>query len=275
MSDNTNAERQPATTTRGRGGNRGRGGAPGAPSRNLRPHKCEVKIGPNLVPTGLKYVAEGALKGSFVVLIVGDGVPVQWTFHRPIGACELDPRSWVATQTSEVKFLLENRSSPEVKAWERRKAADKREKVLRAGIGRRIEGGTERWSSADLGLPACKEGVVQYQAAAKAAKRPDSAWLEFAPASVQVAEKAFRAALDNEVEGIAGFDEARPHFETLGGTAGNVRQTAVAHLGHKLYPAALTAEKRRILGLSEDSITGQWSDLVAEDEEVDLQEADN
>jgi hypothetical protein len=234
------------------------------------PPKAENKVGPNLAFKDVKFINDAALKGSFIIFIAGDGgIPTQFTFHHPSGETALGAASWVCTPTADVKYLLENRSSSELAAWSRRKDAAIRAHVLAARTGRSIDAdGVESWTNVDVGTPACKVGIQTYQALAKGAGKPDSAWLEYAPVRVQEAERAFKRAIAAGTAATANFTEAKPQYETRGGPAGTIPQAAVPYLEGYSYGAAIGLVKRRILGLADGSNLSWAAEVALEEENI-------
>jgi hypothetical protein len=182
---------------------------------------------------------------------------MQFTFHHPIGVTVLGADEWVVTPTSDIKYLEANKSWPELSAWAGRKQAFAREAIIADGHhGRRREtvGGADvvLWVDVAADIPACSAGIVQYQAAARAAGKKDADWLEFAPLAVQAAEARWKAA-QKDARWAQAFAEARPVGSTMGGATGNVPQTAVAFLGTAPPAVAYSVVRNRALGLTPDS----------------------
>jgi len=198
------------------------------------------------------------------VIWVGSGKASsqQWTVHRPIGETRLGDGAWVMTPARDLGFLLMRRDSEELTSWKRKSELAKRQEVLRARMGRRLEGQTEVWTFD--GAPAIQPTIRTCMAAAKAAGMPESAWLDYADPAVQVAERSFKEALRTQgiPEGwVAG--NPRPHHETMGGPLGDVPQKAVGYLSNLSFNAAQDKVLRVVLGIDPNE-----TDDEEEEEEV-------
>jgi hypothetical protein len=226
---------------------------------------AKSKMGPTrLLETD--WVKEGVLKEDAFVFWVGAGKAgdQQWTVHRPVGETSLPDGSWVMTPSRDLGFLLARRESEELSAWRRRSELAKRQVVLRARTGRKLNEANppqEEWSFA--GAPAIQPTIRTCQAAAKAAGKPESAWLDYADNAVQVAERSFKEALRTQAIPDAWIAlNARPEHETMGGPLGDQPQQAVSYLDGLSFNAARDKVVRVVLGL----------DASIEEEESDEEE---
>jgi hypothetical protein len=246
------ATQQPST----RGGDRGRGNRGGGrsarnTSRAAVAKAATAKVGPNrLLETD--WVKDASLAdASFVIIVVsGKAGDQQWTYHRPIGETSLTGRQWVATPTRDIVFLLQRKENEALTAWKRQSELAKRQAVLRAAHGRRLdpEDGTEVWSFD--GAPAIQPTIRTCMTAAKAAGAKDSEWLNYADSAVQTAERTFKQAL--RTTGVpAGWlrAHAKPTYETKGGALGDVPQKAVEYLNGLSLAAARDKVTRVAIGL--------------------------
>jgi len=138
----------------------------------------------------------------------------------------------VITPTVEIPLLLARRSSEDLNRWERLKSAAIRAAVLASGTGRRMSTGTppKEVFAVENG-PECGPTIQMAITAAKAAGKPESAWLDYAVPAVRNAEQLFKEALKSQgppEAWIAG--NPRPAHETRGGPLGDRRQVAVKYL---------------------------------------------
>jgi len=221
---------------RGRGrGVRGRGGGRGLPPSRIAPSAAMAvaKVGPTRV-LDAKWAEEQTLRGQSFVIWLGSaqGIPQQVTFHRPIGVTPLRTDQWVATPTAEIPLLLSRRSSEDLNRWERLKSAAQRAAVLASGTGRKMSTGEHPKEVFVVdGDPDCGATIQMAMAAAKAAGKPESAWLDYAVPAVRNAEQLFKAALKSQEpsqQWLAG--NPRPTHETRGGPLGDRPQVAVEYL---------------------------------------------
>lgn len=246
------ATQQPSARGQGRGrGNRGGGRSAKNASRAATAKALTAKVGPNrLLETD--WVKDPSIAdGSFVYIAVsGKAGDQQWTFHRPIGETSLTGRQWVATPTRDIIFLLQRKENEALTAWKRQSELAKRQAVLRAGTGRRLdpEDETEVWSFD--GAPAIQPTIRTCITAAKAAGAKESEWLNYADTAVQTAERTFKQALRNS-EVPAGWlrNHPKPPFETKGGALGDVSQKAVEYLNGLSLASARDKVTRVAIGI--------------------------
>jgi len=254
---NANAEAVAPPVDRGRGrGGRGRGSSNRGGIAQGPRQVAKPKIGPNRM-LEVDISKDASLKDAFVVWMGGaNGLPLQFTVHRPVGETPLAADSWVITPTSDIEYLLKRKSSEETTAWERRVQVRIREVVLQAGAhGRRVRANTlppvEEWCIPDS--PACAGEIRRLMEACKAASRPEGEWLSLASDNVRAQESAFR----NELKSATRRTEAetfvgpRPPYETFGGAAGTTRQVAVQYLDGLTPGRAFDAVRNRVLGLAQ------------------------
>jgi len=255
MSTSGNPQNTPSAETNrgssargGRGGGRrgkGRGGSSAKEVTKVTP----AKIGPSRV-LDTNWTEEQGLKGpSFCVWLGGaQGLPQQWTYHHPVGETELGEGSWVATPTSEIPLLLSRKKSEALLAWERQKDKAAREQLLHSGTGRlvvvRAEASIEVW--AFDGSPDCGPTIKTCMAAARAAGKPESEWVNHADPPVRAAELTFREALKKATPDAAWFgSNPKPAHETRGGPLGDRPQSEVWFL----QGSTLAQAKDRVLGV--------------------------
>lgn len=255
MSDNpTQDNTQPQ---RGRGGRGGRGGGRGKVSslavRTGGSVATRSKIGP-IRKLEADWAEESSLKGKTFAVWVGSGEAGsrQYTFHPPIGHTELKGSQWVATPTDEVHYLLEARTSEAIARWEREMAFAQRAIVLAAGTGRKLisaDPHLEGWSFD--GAPPIAATIKIAQAAAKAAGKPDSEWVNHTEPAVRAAELQFKEALRKAKLPVTWYEEhPRPKYETKGGPARDRPQLAIGYLDNLSLGAAKDAVLSRMLGLT-------------------------
>jgi hypothetical protein len=231
---------------------------------------AKAKVGPTrLLET--EWVKDSLLKEDCFVIWLGSGKAgdQQWTVHRPIGETSLSDGSWVMTPGRDLGFLLARRESEELSAWKRRTELAKRQAVLHARTGRRMdaEGQTEIWSFD--GAPAIQPTIRTCMAAAKAAGVQEAAWLDYADNAVQVAERSFKEAL--RTQGIPNGwlrHNPKPDHETMGGPLGDIPQKAVPYLKGLGVNSAKDKVLRVMLGI-DLNVGAEESDDEEEDPDHD------
>jgi len=241
----------------GRG--RGRGSAKSPSTRAGAVKAAQSKIGPARLLEA-EWVKDSLLRENCFVIWLGSGNAgaQQWTVHHPIGETALDDTAWVMTPARDLGFLLNRRDSEELGAWKRRSELAKRQEVLRSRRGRSLEGQTEVW--AFDGAPAIQPTIRTCMAAAKAANAQESAWLDYADAPVQVAERTFKEALRTQAipDGWVAVNP-RPHHETRGGPLGDQPQVAVPYLEDHSFNAAKDKVLRVILGIESNGSDTEYT----------------
>jgi len=254
MASTTNVgDTNPPDRGRGRGGGRrgGRAGRTSGTSQTSRPQV--VKIGPTKAPEGLTWASEALLRESFViVMMTAHGGHHQVTIHRPVGETPLAATDWVATPSREVDYLLARRKSEALSRWEREKEQAKRLAVLTARTGRKQ---TDTAPPIEVwvfdGAPPIGVTINAAMAAAKAAGRPESEWLDHTGNdAVRASELAFKQALRTTAV-PADWEAAhpRPNHVTMGGPLGDRPQVAVGYLAGTTLPAAMDLVQRRVYGV--------------------------
>jgi len=246
-----NANTGRADRGRGRGGARrgGRGRDPSATSRGSKP--LRARVGPTRVLEDTEWVEDPLLRDGFIVILCSKGGTQQVTFHHPIGETQLDKNSWVATPSNEVHFLLSRRKSEALSRWEREKEQAVRTAVLASRTGRKLNDATppvEVWVFD--GAPPIGVTIAAGMAAAKAAERPESEWVNHTTEAVRASELAFKQAL--RVTAVpAGWvaDHPQPTHETRGGPLADRAQVAVGYLAGCTASAALDKVQRRAYGV--------------------------
>jgi CTP:molybdopterin cytidylyltransferase MocA len=138
----------------------------------------------------------------------------------------------VATPTAEIPLLLSRRSSEELNRWERLRSAAIRAAVLASGTGRKMSTGEHPKEVFVVdGSPECGPTIQMAMTAAKAAGKPESAWLDHVAPAVRNAEQLFKEALKSQGPPAAWLaDYPRPTHETRGGPLGDRPQVAVEYL---------------------------------------------
>jgi len=238
---------------RGRGGSKreGRGRDIPVTNHNLKPVKA--KIGPTRVLGDTGWVNDPLLREGFVVLLGSATGPQQVTFHRPLGETPLAKTDWVATPSSEIPFLLARRKNEALSRWEREKEQAVRAAVLASRSGRKLNDATppiEVWTFD--GAPPIGVTIAAGMAAAKAAGRPESEWVNHTTEAVRAAELAFKQALKvTSLHAQWEVDHPRPAHVTRGGPLGDREQVAVAYLVNCTSSAALDKVQRRVYGLAD------------------------
>lgn len=258
------ADQPPQITQRGgRGGRGSRGGSRAVSNRNGSGSLAtKSKIGPSRV-LDADWAEDSFLKGNSFVVWVGGGqtAPRQYTFHRPIGETRLDGNSWVATPTEELRYLLERRNSEELSRWMRERSQAVRAVVLASKLGRELNTATppqEVWTFD--GAPSIKETIAAAMAAAKAAGKVESEWVNHTIPAVRASELQFKQALSKTTPAAQWeADHPRPTFETCGGPLGDRPQIAISYLSGY----SISAAKDRVLGK-----------LLSPDEPVEEEEDD-
>jgi len=236
---------------RGRGGSKrgGRGRGTSAASRNQKPAKA--KIGPTRVLEDTEWVNDPLLRDGFVVVLGSQAGTQQVTFHRPIGETQLANTSWVATPSNEVHFLLARRKSEALSRWEREKEQAVRTAVLASRTGRKLNDATppqEVWVFD--GAPPIGVTIAAGMAAAKAAGRPESEWVNHTTEAVRASELAFKQALRvTAVPADWTAGHPQPVHETRGGPLADRAQVAVGYLAGCTASAALDKVQRRVYGV--------------------------
>jgi len=258
----------------GRGGGRsgrgrGRGSAKNPATRAVAANAAKSKVGPTRLLEA-EWTKDSLLKENCFVIWLGSGPSgsQQWTVHHPVGETALPPGAWVMTPARDLGFLLARRDSEELSAWKRRSELAKRQEVLRARMGRRLDGQTEVWTFD--GAAAIQPTIRTCMAAAKAADAKESEWLGYADTAVQVAERSFKEALRTQaIPEVWLEDNPRPHHETMGGPLGDIPQQAVGYLGTLSLNSAKDKVLRVILGResNEDPVEDSSSDEEDEEEE--------
>jgi len=241
--------------TRGVSRGRGRGGRGG----NIRPatripkaSEAKGKIGPNRL-LEIDWIKDSILRDNCFTQWIGAGNSgdQQWTFHRPIGETELDDaRDWVATPTRDINFLLQRRESEALSAWKRKKSMAIRQFALSQKRGRCLDPDeSEIWAFVDA--PAIQPTIRTCMAAAKAAGKPESSWLDFADRAVQTAERSFKEALrTGGVPASWPGENPRPEYETRGGPLGDQPQKAIEYLNGYSTAAARDRVLCAVLGIA-------------------------
>jgi hypothetical protein len=171
------------------------------------------------------------------------------------------------TPTRDIGFLLARRDSEELASWKRKAELAKRQEVLRARMGRRLDGQTEVWTFD--GAPAIQPTIRTCMLAAKAANKQESAWLDYADTAVQVAERTFKESLRTQVI-PAGWVRInpKPRHITMGGPLGDIPQEAVKYLGTFSLNRAKDMVLRVLLGKeSNEDPSEDPSDDEGDDEE--------
>jgi hypothetical protein len=271
--DQVAATQQPSTRGSARGrGNRGGGRSARNASRAATAKAATAKVGPNRLLEA-DWVKDASISdASFVFIAVsGKAGDQQWTFHRPIGETSLTDRQWVTTPTRDVIFLLQRKENEALSAWKRQAELAKRQAVLRAAVGRRLdpEDETEVWSFD--GAPAIQPTIRTCITAAKAAGAKESEWLNYADSAVQTAERSFKQAL--RTTGVpAGWLRVnpKPAYETKGGALGDVPQKAVEYLNGLSLASARDKVTRVAIGMDSTDplplLTEDDSESEAEDD---------
>lgn len=255
----------------GRGGGRsgrgrGRGSAKNPATRAVAANAAKSKVGPTRLLEA-EWTKDSLLKENCFVIWLGSGPSgsQQWTVHHPVGETALPPGAWVMTPARDLGFLLARRDSEELSAWKRRSELAKRQEVLRARMGRRLDGQTEVWTFD--GATAIQPTIRTCMTAAKAADAKESEWLSYADTAVQVAERSFKEALRTQATPRGWLQgNPKPVHETMGGPLGDHPQKAIPFLKGKSVAAAKDKVIRVAIGMDH---TDDASDSESEDEAVD------
>jgi hypothetical protein len=227
------------------------------------------KVGPTRLLEA-EWVKDSLLKEDCFVIWLGTGKSgdQQWSVHRPIGETDLASGSWVMTPSRDLGFLLHRKESEELSSWKRKSELAKRQQVLYSKVGRKTvtkDDQTEVWTFD--GAPAIQPTIRTCSAAAKAAGKQESAWLDYADNAVQVAERSFKEALRTQAI-PAGWLRVNPkpvHI-TMGGPLGDLPQKSVPYLKGLGFNSAKDKILRVMLGIDPN---GENADEDEDDDDGD------
>jgi len=153
------------------------------------------------------------------------------------------------TPARDLGFLLARRESEELSSWKRKSELAIRQAVLQTRTGRRLmDDQTEVWTFD--GAPAIQPTIRACMTAAKAAGKPEAAWLDYADNAVQVAERSFKEALRTQAipDGWLRVNP-KPAFQTMGGPLGDIPQKAVGYLASHSLSSAKDKVLRVLIGI--------------------------
>jgi len=212
------------------------------------------------VPTKLQAIGDNVLeysganllpgKEGFSVVMASSVNRLYMTFHHPIGKTTLEDDDWVATETSQIQFLLDRRVDPRRKVRDAARTLDRFASAVTATLITEHEG-EYYYPSDNAHLKSRTSHVAEARKEAKEAKDLSAAaYVSRIVDERRVEEVALRGHLSSDaVVNAAIAGNPYDAFTTRSGLHETVEQVAVGYLEKKSIADAKLAVARRLLGI--------------------------